>query len=86
MADKNRTSARQFAVRMFGFCLVYSPLPYGVKPLIFEVEFSSKGELLLESTRIRRISRTEALIESALVDTRLRPAAEKIREQEKEGI
>ena len=51
---------------MFGFCLVFTPLPYGVEPLVFEAEFTPEGELLLETARIRRISKTEALIESAL--------------------
>lgn len=59
-------------------------LPYGVEPLIFEAEFTPEGELLLETARIRRISRTEAFVKAALVDTRLRPEAEKLREAEKE--
>ena len=59
-----------------------TPLPYGVEPLVFEAEFTQEGELLLETARVRRISRTEAFVEAALVDTRLRPAAEKMREQE----
>ncbi len=59
-----------------------TPWHHGVKPLIFEAEFTPEGELLLETARIRRISRAEALIEAALVDTRLREAAERAAENE----
>lgn len=65
------------------FCRA-TPSPYGVEPLVFEAEWTQEGELQVETARIRRISRTEAFVEAALVDTRLRPAAEKLREQEKE--
>jgi len=62
----------------------YYPIALWGRTSHFETEFTPEGELLLETARIRRISRTEAFVEAALVDTRLRPAAEKLREAEKE--
>ncbi|BCM92976.1 hypothetical protein IAD21_04861 [Abditibacteriota bacterium] len=61
-----------------------TPLLYGVEPLIFEVEWNQNGELQVETARIRHISRTEAFVEAALVDSRLRAKVEQLKDDGKE--